>query len=187
MPVFALVDCNNFYASCEKLFDPKLADVPVVVLSNNDGCVVARSAEVKALGIPMGVLIDEYQDCSGLQHDLAVALSGIVPTLVFGDPMQGIFEFAGADLSWERTIHAAFPYAGTLETPHRWARTNPKLGEWIADARERLATGRELDFESCTSVTYRESVNAFDMGAFFDGMDGREGTFAAIHCRKDRC
>lgn len=54
-PVFALVDCNNFYASCEKLFDPKLKDRPVVVLSNNDGCVVARSAEVKALGIPMGV------------------------------------------------------------------------------------------------------------------------------------
>jgi len=55
MPVFALVDCNNFYASCEKLFDPKLKGKPVVVLSNNDGCVVARSAEVKALGIPMGV------------------------------------------------------------------------------------------------------------------------------------
>ena len=55
--VFALVDCNNFYASCEKLFDPKLKDRPVVVLSNNDGCVVARSAEVKALGIPMGVQI----------------------------------------------------------------------------------------------------------------------------------
>ena len=55
VPVFALVDCNNFYASCEKLFDPTLKDKPVVVLSNNDGCVVARSAEVKALGIPMGV------------------------------------------------------------------------------------------------------------------------------------
>lgn len=54
MPVFALVDCNNFYASCEKLFDPRLKDRPVVVLSNNDGCVVARSAEAKALGIPMG-------------------------------------------------------------------------------------------------------------------------------------
>ena len=54
MPVFALVDCNNFYASCEKLFDPKLRDRPVVVLSNNGGCVVARSAEAKALGIPMG-------------------------------------------------------------------------------------------------------------------------------------
>lgn len=55
MPVFALVDCNNFYASCEKLFSPTLKDKPVVVLSNNDGCVIARSAEVKALGIPMGV------------------------------------------------------------------------------------------------------------------------------------
>jgi DNA polymerase V len=54
MPIFALVDCNNFYASCEKLFDPTLKHTPVVVLSNNDGCVVARSAEAKALGIPMG-------------------------------------------------------------------------------------------------------------------------------------
>lgn len=54
MPVFALVDCNNFYASCEKLFDPTIRDTPIVVLSNNDGCVVARSAESKALGVPMG-------------------------------------------------------------------------------------------------------------------------------------
>ena len=52
---FALVDCNNFYASCEKLFAPTLAGRPVVVLSNNDGCVVARSAEAKAIGIAMGV------------------------------------------------------------------------------------------------------------------------------------
>ena len=51
--VFALVDCNNFYASCEKLFRPDLKHTPVVVLSNNDGCVVARSREVKALGLKM--------------------------------------------------------------------------------------------------------------------------------------
>ncbi|MDV5034970.1 translesion error-prone DNA polymerase V subunit UmuC [Vibrio diabolicus] len=55
MSVFALVDCNNFYASCEKLFRPDLKDTPVVVLSNNDGCVVARSREAKSLGIKMGV------------------------------------------------------------------------------------------------------------------------------------
>ena len=53
--MIALVDCNNFFASCERLFRPDLKDVPVLVLSNNDGCVVARSNEVKALGIPMGV------------------------------------------------------------------------------------------------------------------------------------
>lgn len=52
---FALIDGNNFYVSCERVFDPALEGKPVVVLSNNDGCVVARSAEVKALGVKMGV------------------------------------------------------------------------------------------------------------------------------------
>ena len=54
-PLVALVDCNNFYASCERVFQPELRGKPVVVLSNNDGCVVARSNEAKALGIDMGV------------------------------------------------------------------------------------------------------------------------------------
>jgi DNA polymerase V len=53
-PQFALVDCNNFFVSCERVFDPRIATAPVVVLSNNDGCIVARSAEVKALGVKMG-------------------------------------------------------------------------------------------------------------------------------------
>ena len=52
--LFALVDCNNFYVSCERVFQPHLEGRPVVVLSNNDGCVVARSNEVKILGLPMG-------------------------------------------------------------------------------------------------------------------------------------
>jgi len=52
--IFALVDCNNFYVSCERVFDPALEDMPVVVLSNNDGCVIARSDQAKALGIRMG-------------------------------------------------------------------------------------------------------------------------------------
>jgi DNA polymerase V len=53
-PVFALVDANNFYVSCERVFQPRLQNVPVVVLSNNDGCVVARSNEVKELDVKMG-------------------------------------------------------------------------------------------------------------------------------------
>jgi DNA polymerase V len=55
MSAVASVDCNNFYASCERAFDASLVARPVVVLSNNDGCVVARSNEAKALGIGMGV------------------------------------------------------------------------------------------------------------------------------------
>src|SRR5690554_698482 len=59
--MFALIDCNNFYASCERVFRPDLNDKPVVVLSNNDGCVIARSQEAKALGIPMGAPAFQYE------------------------------------------------------------------------------------------------------------------------------
>jgi len=52
--MFALADCNNFYASCQRLFRPDLEGKPIVVLSNNDGCIIARSNEAKALGVPMG-------------------------------------------------------------------------------------------------------------------------------------
>ncbi|WP_340105569.1 Y-family DNA polymerase [Rhodohalobacter sp. 8-1] len=52
---YALIDCNNFYASCERVFDPALQNRPVTILSNNDGCVIARSAEAKELEIPMGI------------------------------------------------------------------------------------------------------------------------------------
>ena len=55
MNLLALVDCDNFYASCERLFRPDLRKKPIVVLSNNDGCVIARSKEAKAMGIKMGV------------------------------------------------------------------------------------------------------------------------------------
>ncbi len=59
--MFALIDCNNFYASCERAFRPDLNGKPIVVLSNNDGCVIARSNESKALKIPMGALAHEFE------------------------------------------------------------------------------------------------------------------------------
>ena len=58
--MFALVDCNNFYASCEKVFQPQWEGKAIVILSNNDGCVIARSNEAKALGIPMGAPAFQY-------------------------------------------------------------------------------------------------------------------------------
>lgn len=69
--MFALIDCNNFYASCERLFRPDLNGLPVVVLSNNDGCVIARSNEAKAVGIPMGAPAFEY-DKLFKQHNVQV-------------------------------------------------------------------------------------------------------------------
>jgi DNA polymerase V len=60
--VFALVDCENFYASCERVFDPSLRERPVAVLSNNDGCIIARSEEVKAAGVPMGAPVFKWRE-----------------------------------------------------------------------------------------------------------------------------
>ena len=58
--MIALVDCNNFYASCERVFQPQLEKQPIVVLSNNDGCVIARNKHAKEIGIPMGAVAHEY-------------------------------------------------------------------------------------------------------------------------------
>ncbi len=58
----ALIDCNNFYVSCERVFDMSLRGIPVIVLSNNDGCAVARSDEAKSLGIKMGEPIFKIRD-----------------------------------------------------------------------------------------------------------------------------
>jgi len=60
--MYGLVDCNNFYVSCERVFNPLLKTKPVVVLSNNDGCIIARSNEAKALGIPMGAPLHLYKE-----------------------------------------------------------------------------------------------------------------------------
>lgn len=70
---FALVDCNNFYVSCERLFNPKLEGKPVVVLSNNDGCVVARSNEAKEVGVRMGIPIFKIRDL--VQRHQIISLS----------------------------------------------------------------------------------------------------------------
>ncbi len=87
-PIFALVDCNNFYASCERVFNPKLNGQPLVVLSNNDGCVVARSNEAKALGIAMGV--PEFQIRPLLRvHHVQVFSSNYT---LYGDMSQRVME-----------------------------------------------------------------------------------------------
>ena len=69
--MFALADCNNFYASCHRLFEPRYNGVPVVVLSNNDGCVIARSNEAKACGIAMGAPFHKIR-AEIQKHDIAV-------------------------------------------------------------------------------------------------------------------
>lgn len=99
--MFGLVDCNNFYASCERVFNPSLNGKPIVVLSNNDGCVIARSNEAKVLGIKMGVPAYQIKDLVK-QHDVAVFSSNYV---LYGD-MSGRVMSMLAELAPEIEVYS---------------------------------------------------------------------------------
>jgi DNA polymerase V len=88
MNAVALIDCNNFYVSCERLFQPHLNDKPVIVLSNNDGCVVSRSQEVKALGIPVGIPMFQVRD-QVIEHGIEVYSSNYA---LYGDISSRVHE-----------------------------------------------------------------------------------------------
>ncbi len=89
--MIGLVDCNNFYASCERLFRPELRGLPVLVLSNNDGCVIARSNETKALGIKMGVPAFEIKELIK-QHNIFVFSSNYT---LYGDMSNRVMTLLG--------------------------------------------------------------------------------------------
>jgi len=90
--MFALIDCNSFYCSCERVYRPWLDSVPVVVLSNNDGCVIARTREAKRLGIPMGAPYFQWRDqmrewgvvCFSSNYELYGQMSARVMTTLEG-------------------------------------------------------------------------------------------------------
>ncbi len=90
-PLLALVDCNNFYVSCERVFRPDLIGKPVAVLSNNDGCIVARSQEVKDLGIKMGVPLFQVQHLVK-QHNIQLFSSNFALYADFSARVMSILE-----------------------------------------------------------------------------------------------
>lgn len=89
--MYALIDCNNFYASCERVFNPSLIGKPVVVLSNNDGCVIARSNEAKALGIPMGAPAFKHREIFE-KNGVAVFSSNFA---LYGDMSNRVMDILG--------------------------------------------------------------------------------------------
>jgi len=86
--LFALVDCNNFYVSCERAFNPRLENKPVVVLSNNDGCIISRSNEAKKLGVPMGAPYFKWKSFCA-QHHVNILSSNYE---LYGDMSQRVME-----------------------------------------------------------------------------------------------
>lgn len=141
MPIFALCDVNNFYVSCERLFRPDLEGVPMVVLSNNDGCAVARSAEVKAMGVKMGTprfqiadLIDEHNIiCFSSNYTLYADLSNrVMQTLESLSPRVEVY-----------SIDEAFCDLTGVDTHH-------SLEAWGQNARARVA--RDVGMPICVGI-----------------------------------
>lgn len=99
-----------------------------------------------------GVYVDEYQDCSDLQHGLVSAFAEFLPCRILGDPMQAIFDFGGDEgkpVDWAVSVYPAFTCLGQLETPWRWKTTgDPNLGAWLKKARETLEKGEEIDLSN---------------------------------------
>jgi DNA polymerase V len=91
-PIFALVDCDHFYVSCERVFQPRLEARPVVVLSNNDGCIIARSPEAKALGLAMGAPYHLNRDTLA-RHDVDIFSSN---DALYGDMSRRVMETLAA-------------------------------------------------------------------------------------------
>jgi AAA domain len=93
-----------------------------------------------------GLYVDEYQDCSCAQHDIIVRLARDLPCRILGDPLQGIFDFDGDPVDWDRDVVARFEALGQLETPHRWERAgSPSLGAWLRDVRQALERRQAID------------------------------------------
>ncbi|MFH0134019.1 UvrD-helicase domain-containing protein [Variovorax sp. VaC1] len=93
------------------------------------------------------LLVDEYQDCSLTQHAIVDWAAVVLPTCVFGDPLQGIFGFAGNQLvNWQANVQPQFPAAGELQTPWRWRKAGTEnLGNWLLATRVQLLAGQPID------------------------------------------
>jgi len=97
-----------------------------------------------------GVFVDEYQDCTDKQHDVIRLLGEELPCFVFGDPLQGIFDFRGqTPVDWEKDVYPIFPREAELTYPYRWLKArNPKLAEWLKYIRTELEQHRPVDLST---------------------------------------
>ncbi|MEN6474348.1 MAG: Y-family DNA polymerase [Syntrophaceae bacterium] len=153
--LFALVDCNNFYVSCERVFNPTLAGVPVAVLSNNDGCIVARSDEVKTLGIKMG---EAFFKCRHIleKHRARVFSSNyalyadmsrrVMETLARYDPCLEVYSIDEAFLALQGIQNPAQYARDIRDTVGRWTGIPVSIGigatKTLAKAAAKLAKRR---------------------------------------------
>lgn len=178
---FLLVDCNNFYVSCERVFEPKLEKQPIVILSNNDGCVVARSNEAKALGIAMGVPFFQIRDLCR-KYSVIVRSSNYE---LYGDMSQRVMDIL-APMAPEIEIYSIdeaflqFPHDMQVQdllahahkarnTLKKWLGLPVSIGIGLTKTLAKVAgkiakTNPKGVFEICSSETQKRILDEFLIG-----------------------
>jgi hypothetical protein len=129
-----------------------------------------------------GLYVDEYQDCTCAQHQLVLKLARDLPCRIVGNPLQGIFDFDGDPIDWERDITGCFPPLGRLEIPHRWDRAGtPELGVWLRDVRSALETNQTIDLTRfCQAVS--SHIVETDGDAATDLLKRQRNTCLSLPC-----
>ena len=163
--MFALIDCNNFYVSCERVFNPNLNGKPVVVLSNNDGCAISRSDEAKRLGIPMGAPIFKFRSLIN-QHNVIVLSSNyplyadmsnrVMTTISNFIPDVEIYSIDEAFLKFEGyEKHDLFSYASKMRnTIFKWTGIPTSVGIAPTKALAKISNKIARKFPSQTKHVY---------------------------------
>lgn len=112
------------------------------------------------------VFVDEYQDCNLEQHNIICQIAAVLPVCIFGDDLQGIFDFGGTPVDWNTGVLTEFPLAYTLNIPYRWNNADAaSLGDWLLGIRQPLLNGQPLDLrEAPNEVDWVSIVNDQDFG-----------------------
>ena len=128
--MIALADCNNFYASCERIFNPKIRNKPVVVLSNNDGCIISRSNEAKALGIKMGYPAFKYSQMFN-RHKVNVFSTNFALYGDLSDRVMSVLSQSVSHIEIYSIDEAFMDYAGFNDPFKNACEIRRKIYKWI--------------------------------------------------------
>ena len=129
-----------------------------------------------------GVFVDEYQDCTISQHEAILRMAGYLPVRVLGDPLQGIFAFQDDPLvDWPTIVRGIFQPLPDLTEPHRWAETNPALGDQLARIRDRLLAYEPIDLRSYSAIQWYSWSEESEKAVCLRAEAQKTGTIAGIH------
>lgn len=178
--------CRNYRVLSAHLEIPEPGDYPAwyqgsarVLRSATIGRVVQTSWSL--------LLVDEYQDCTVLQHEMILATSSWIPTVVVGDPLQSVYNFQNErTVDWAAEVFGVFPVVVLPVSPHRWNDANAALGQELSHVRTLLEAGHELDLKRYGQIAWRQTDHRTRSG-LVKNISKRSGSSLVIQRHRSQC